>query len=96
MCLEGNSADSTGLFQVFTRCLGNYSELMTDPQFWTSLKNTVLWMIMYPIAAVVGLAFALFFHLELVFAATLRTGGIRVEKSWFAGGGRRIFAHVEL
>jgi multiple sugar transport system permease protein len=64
MCLEGNSADSSGLFQVFSRCLGNYSELMTDPQFWTSLKNTVLWLIMYPIAAVVGLAFALFFHVK--------------------------------
>lgn len=47
-----------------TSCLANYSEMLTDDQFWVSLKNTGLWLLFYPLAAVIGLAFALFFHIK--------------------------------
>lgn len=64
MCLEGDAVGSGGLGHILSRCLGNYSELTADPQFWASLKNTLLWLVMYPIAALVGMAFALFFHVK--------------------------------
>ncbi len=45
-------------------CFENYRELMDDEQFWVSVKNTVYWLLFYPLAAVVGLAFALLFHVK--------------------------------
>lgn len=45
-------------------CLANYRELMEDPQFWVSLRNTLLWLVLYPAGALVGLGLALFFHVR--------------------------------
>jgi multiple sugar transport system permease protein len=45
--------------------LGNYSELFSDPQFYVSLKNNVIWLILFLLAPVIGLALALFLNQNL-------------------------------
>jgi multiple sugar transport system permease protein len=45
-------------------CLSNYRELVEDPQFWVSARNTFLWLVLYPVGALVGLGLALFFHVR--------------------------------
>ncbi len=54
---------------------GNYTELWTDPDFWTSLRNNVAWLVMYLLAVPAGLAVALFLNQNVT--------GIRVYKSLF-------------
>lgn len=63
---DGISSDLRPLCWVETdlSCFANYTELWQDDQFWVSIKNTALWLIFYPLAAVIGLAFALFFHVK--------------------------------
>ncbi len=39
--------------------LANYEQLAADPQFYVSLKNNVIWLIMFMLAPPVGLALAL-------------------------------------
>jgi multiple sugar transport system permease protein len=39
--------------------LGNYRELFLDPQFYTSLKNNLIWLIIFMLAPPLGLALAL-------------------------------------
>ena len=53
----------------------NYEELSTDPAFYTSLKNNVLWLLMYLLAIPAGLFIALFLNQNVV--------GIRIYKSLF-------------
>jgi len=55
--------------------LGNYVELMDDSAFYTSLKNNVIWLVLYMLAIPAGLFVALFLN------QTVR--GIRVYKSLF-------------
>jgi multiple sugar transport system permease protein len=55
--------------------LANYTELWTDPDFWTSLKNNVLWLTLYMLAVPAGLAVALFLNQTVT--------GIRLYKSLF-------------
>jgi len=55
--------------------LGNYAELIDDEAFYTSLKNNVIWLIMYMLAVPAGLFAALFLN------QTVR--GIRIYKSLF-------------
>jgi multiple sugar transport system permease protein len=45
--------------------LGNYAELFSDPQFYVSLKNNVIWLLLFLLAPVFGLAFALFLNQKL-------------------------------
>ncbi|CAM3646840.1 Sugar ABC transporter permease [Bordetella sputigena] len=45
--------------------LGNYVELFGDPQFWVSLKNNVIWLVLFLLAPVFGLALALFLNQKL-------------------------------
>jgi len=45
--------------------LANYSELFQDEQFLTSLKNNVIWILMFLLAPVFGLALALFLNQPL-------------------------------
>lgn len=45
--------------------LGNYVELFSDPQFWLSLKNNVIWLVLFLLAPVFGLALALFLNQKL-------------------------------
>lgn len=54
---------------------GNYAELRTDPAFYTSLKNNVIWLVLYLLAVPAGLMIAIFLN-QSVF-------GIRLYKSLF-------------
>lgn len=54
---------------------GNYVELMDDEAFYTSLKNNVIWLVLYMLAIPMGLFVALFLN------QTVR--GIRIYKSLF-------------
>lgn len=53
----------------------NYIKLWSDPKFWTSLKNNVLWLVLYMLAVPIGLFIALFLN------QTVR--GMRIYKSLF-------------
>lgn len=39
--------------------LANYRELLDDPQFYKSLKNNIIWLLMFLLAPILGLAIAL-------------------------------------
>jgi len=52
--------------------LGNYSYLLTSPQFWSSIGNsTVLWLLIVPIQLVIGVVIAV-----LLNSATLKFRGM--------------------
>nr|WP_316650804.1 sugar ABC transporter permease [uncultured Gellertiella sp.] len=55
--------------------LGNYAELWGDDAFFTSLKNNILWLVLYLLAVPAGLAVALFLNQTVP--------GIRIYKSLF-------------
>lgn len=55
--------------------IANYVELMDDRAFYTSLKNNVIWLVLYMLAIPAGLFVALFLN------QTVR--GIRIYKSLF-------------
>jgi multiple sugar transport system permease protein len=55
--------------------LSNYAELMGDEAFYTSLKNNILWLVLYLLAVPAGLAVALFLNQSVT--------GIRLYKSLF-------------
>ena len=55
--------------------LSNYIELFDDSAFYTSLKNNIIWLVLYMLAPPIGLAIALFLN-QNVF-------GIRLYKSLF-------------
>lgn len=55
--------------------LDNYRELLADPQFFVSLRNNVIWLAMFLLAPVFGLALALFLNQSIA--------GMRVVKSVF-------------
>lgn len=55
--------------------LGNYAELWEDPAFWTSLRNNVIWLVLYLLAIPAGLFIALFLNQTVA--------GIRLYKSLF-------------
>lgn len=54
---------------------GNYRELAGDQAFYTSLKNNVLWLLLYLLAIPAGLGIALFLNQTVA--------GIRIYKSLF-------------
>jgi multiple sugar transport system permease protein len=55
--------------------VANYVELFGDDSFYTSLKNNIIWLVMYLLAVPAGLAIALFLNQTVP--------GIRVYKSLF-------------
>ncbi len=55
--------------------LDNYAKLWGDPKFWTSLKNNVLWLLLFMLAVPAGLFIALFLNQT--------TPGMRLYKSLF-------------
>jgi multiple sugar transport system permease protein len=55
--------------------IGNYVALLDDDSFYTSLKNNVIWLILYLLAIPAGLAVALFLNQTVT--------GIRFYKSLF-------------
>ena len=69
--LYNASGESTAVYVG----LENYRKLWVDPNFWTSIKNNVLWLILYLLAVPVGLFIALFLN------QTVR--GMRFYKSLF-------------
>ncbi len=69
--LYNQDAEFTGTF-VGT---ANYSELMTDPAFETSLWNNLKWLVLYMLALPIGLFIAIFLNQTVT--------GIRLYKSLF-------------
>ncbi|SHE88284.1 carbohydrate ABC transporter membrane protein 1, CUT1 family [Litoreibacter ascidiaceicola] len=55
--------------------LSNYKELWDDPAFYTSLKNNLIWLVLYLLAIPAGLFIALFLNQTVA--------GIRIYKSLF-------------
>ena len=55
--------------------LGNYVELLDDDSFYTSLKNNIIWLVLYLLSIPAGLAAALFLNQTVT--------GIRLYKSLF-------------
>ncbi|MEJ8472898.1 carbohydrate ABC transporter permease [Roseibium algae] len=55
--------------------INNYVELMDDDAFYTSLKNNIIWLVLYMLAIPAGLAAALFLNQTIT--------GIRIYKSLF-------------
>lgn len=55
--------------------LANYIELLDDPQFYVSLKNNFIWLIMFLLAPPAGLAIA--------FLVNQKIAGMRLMKSLF-------------
>ncbi|NBB82913.1 MAG: ABC transporter permease subunit [Alphaproteobacteria bacterium] len=55
--------------------LANYRELLDDRAFYTSLKNNVIWLVLYMLAVPAGLFIALFLNQTVT--------GIRIYKSLF-------------
>ncbi len=53
----------------------NYADLFDDKSFWTSLKNNIIWLVLYLLAVPAGLAVALFLNQTV--------SGIRLYKSLF-------------
>ena len=53
----------------------NYVDLLDDDSFWTSLKNNIIWLVLYLLAVPAGLAVALLLNQSVT--------GIRLYKSLF-------------
>ncbi len=64
-----------GLSEATYVGFANYAELWTDDNFYTSLKNNLIWLVLYLVAVPLGLMIALFLN-QTVF-------GIRLYKSLF-------------
>ncbi|HSG03019.1 MAG TPA: sugar ABC transporter permease [Marinobacterium sp.] len=54
---------------------GNYEELLEDDRFYVSLKNNIIWLVLYMLAVPAGLAVALFLNQTIT--------GMRFYKSMF-------------
>jgi multiple sugar transport system permease protein len=67
--------DWDGLGEKVWIGLGNYSELLDDDSFYVSLKNNVIWLLLYLLAIPAGLAVALFLNQSVT--------GIRLYKSLY-------------
>lgn len=67
--------DWDGLGAMAWVSLGNYAELIDDEAFYVSLRNNVLWLVLYLLALPAGLAVALFLNQTVP--------GIRLYKSLF-------------
>lgn len=67
--------DWDGLGEKVWIGFGNYAELLGDDSFYTSLKNNVLWLVLYLLSIPAGLAVALFLNQTVT--------GIRLYKSLF-------------
>ena len=67
--------DWDGLGEATWVGLQNYVDLLDDDSFYTSLKNNVIWLVLYLLAIPAGLAIALFLNQTVT--------GIRLYKSLF-------------
>ena len=64
-----------GLGEMTYIGLENYYELFDSEEFWTAIKNNVLWLVFYLLSPVAGLAIALYLNQKVM--------GIRLIKSLF-------------
>ena len=64
-----------GLGEMTYVGIGNYVELLDDDRFYISLKNNILWLVLYMLAVPAGLFMALFLNQTVA--------GIRIYKSLF-------------
>ncbi len=69
--LYGPDGESTAEWVGFA----NYAKLWDDPNFWTSLRNNIAWLILYMLAVPLGLFIALFLNQTVT--------GMRFYKSMF-------------
>ena len=67
--------DWDGLGKATWIGLGNYVEMLDDTNFYISLKNNLLWLLLYMLSVPAGLGIALFLNQNVV--------GIRLYKSLF-------------
>jgi multiple sugar transport system permease protein len=67
--------DWDGLGQATWVGFGNYVELWSDPDFWVSVKNNLIWLVGFLLAVPMGLGLALFLNQTVL--------GIRIVKSLF-------------
>lgn len=67
--------DWDGLGEMTWIGLGNYAELLNDDTFYVSLKNNIIWLVLYLLSIPAGLAVALFLNQNV--------RGIRLYKSLF-------------
>ncbi|MBB3945489.1 multiple sugar transport system permease protein [Rhizobium skierniewicense] len=67
--------DWDGMGEMTWIGFGNYAELLQDDTFYVSLKNNIIWLVLYLLSIPAGLAVALFLN------QTVR--GIRLYKSLF-------------
>jgi len=67
--------DWDGLGKATWIGLGNYVEMLDDTNFYISLKNNLLWLVLYMLSVPAGLGIALFLNQNVV--------GIRLYKSLF-------------
>ncbi len=67
--------DWDGMGQMTWIGFGNYAELLHDDTFYVSLKNNIIWLVLYLLSIPAGLAVALFLNQNV--------RGIRLYKSLF-------------
>jgi multiple sugar transport system permease protein len=67
--------DWDGLGEATWVGFGNYVELWSDPDFWVSVKNNLIWLVGFLLAVPMGLGLALFLNQTVL--------GIRIVKSLF-------------
>lgn len=67
--------DWDGIGEKVWKGLANYDELFHDELFYVSLKNNVIWLVLYLLAPVFGLFLALFLNQKVA--------GVRLAKSLF-------------
>lgn len=67
--------DWDGLGEMTWTGFGNYAELLHDDTFYVSLKNNIIWLVLYLLSIPAGLAVALFLNQNV--------RGIRLYKSLF-------------
>ncbi len=64
-----------GLGEMTFIGLENYYELFDSEEFWTAIKNNILWLVFYLLSPIAGLAIALYLNQKVM--------GIRLLKSLF-------------
>ena len=67
--------DWDGLGEMTYIGLENYYELFDSDEFWTAIKNNILWLVFYMLSPVAGLFIALYLNQQVA--------GIRLVKSLF-------------
>jgi multiple sugar transport system permease protein len=45
-------------------CFENYTQLFADDIFWTSIRNNLIWLVVFSLTPLLGLFLAIFFHVQ--------------------------------